>query len=214
MSGLSDIYSLVLGLNDQPGWLLHLDILAPGGILALSDNNEYCGLVSLSLSISSSFGSLLSEQMTILSRMFRSKRLQDSPCRSLTYGAEPCPTTSSIRPRKRIFTRMVRTTKGYSGPALSSSRTLRHCLSQSLSRPLALMPVHKLPITRTQQLSRFLIPSLNSLRTVSPSLSQVMSANSDRCCGSVEKPTGPLILPCQPISQLNMQARFCRMESQ
>lgn len=41
MSDLAETYDLVLGQNGQPGWKLQLDILAPGGVLGISDNRDY-----------------------------------------------------------------------------------------------------------------------------------------------------------------------------
>lgn len=41
MSDLAETYDLVLGQNGLSGWNLQLDILAPGGVLGVSDNRDY-----------------------------------------------------------------------------------------------------------------------------------------------------------------------------
>ncbi|KAI5474485.1 hypothetical protein MNV49_003208, partial [Pseudohyphozyma bogoriensis] len=41
MSDLSDLYSLVVGLNGESGWELDLDLLAPDGLLGVGDNIDY-----------------------------------------------------------------------------------------------------------------------------------------------------------------------------
>lgn len=41
MNDLPTTYDLVLGQNGQTGWLLDMDILAPGGLLGFGDNDDY-----------------------------------------------------------------------------------------------------------------------------------------------------------------------------
>ncbi|SCV68564.1 BQ2448_685 [Microbotryum intermedium] len=43
--GPTDLYSMVLGLNGAPGWKLDLDILAPGGLLGISENKNYYNVI-------------------------------------------------------------------------------------------------------------------------------------------------------------------------
>ncbi|SCZ90572.1 BZ3500_MvSof-1268-A1-R1_Chr1-3g02074 [Microbotryum saponariae] len=43
--GPTDLYSMVLGLNGAPGWKLDLDILAPGGLLGISENKDYYNVI-------------------------------------------------------------------------------------------------------------------------------------------------------------------------
>ncbi|ORY80202.1 AMP-binding domain-containing protein [Leucosporidium creatinivorum] len=46
MNDLPTTYDLVLGQNGQTGWLLDMDILAPGGILGFGDNDDYYDILT------------------------------------------------------------------------------------------------------------------------------------------------------------------------